>query len=154
MIPLSKGKFAIVDEDDFERLSVYKWCVSARGYAVRNIFPNKIQKTEHMHKVIFGRDNTQVDHINQDKLDNRKSNLRPCNHSQNGANSSLRKLNTTGYKGVVWDGSRNKYRAQITFNNKSMCIGRFETAIEAAKAYNRKAKEFWGEYAFLNQTTN
>lgn len=94
--------------------------------------------------------NEQVDHINGDGLDNRKSNLRICNGSQNRCNKGKPKNNTSGYKGVTWHTPNKKWVAQIAVNGKHSYIGSFKTKEEAAKAYNKKAKELHGEFARLN----
>ncbi len=95
----------------------------------------------------------QVDHINQVKDDNRWCNIRECNSSQNKGNELLRADNTSGYKGVVWDKDRNKWRAQISINNKQTNLGRFDCKYEAARAYNEAAIEHFGEFACLNDVT-
>ena len=89
-----------------------------------------------------------IDHINRDKLDNRLENLRLVTSSQNAVNSGLFANNRTGYRGVCKHG-RN-YRARIRFMDNLICIGTFETPQQAAKAYNAKALELFGEYAYLN----
>lgn len=146
-IPLTKGEFAIVDEDDFERLSQHKWCVRFQGsrkVAVRG--GGKI----YMHREVMGNPDSMIDHINLNPLDNRKSNLRLANHSTNGANQATRTSSKSGYKGVVWEKDRSKFRAQIKVNGVTKNLGRFTSAYDAAKAYNEAAIESFGEFARLN----
>jgi len=90
-----------------------------------------------------------IDHINQIKDDNRWSNLRECTRSQNMANTVNRSDNTSGYKGVIkW---RKKWLARTHLNGKQIHIGVFNCKHEAAKAYNKKALEIFGEFSFLNK---
>ena len=91
-----------------------------------------------------------VDHINGNPLDNRKSNLRICTHTENNRNRGANKNNTSGYKGAYWHKQNKKWRAQIVRNNKAIHIGLYESKEEAARAYDKKAKELHGEFAYLN----
>lgn len=157
-IPLTKGKFAVVDDEDFSRLSRWKWHYGKRGYAARTVeigyFQGKRKQTQIlMHReVIEVPNNMFVDHINGDKLDNQKTNLRIVNTQQNNWNSKTPAHNTSGFKGVSED-KRNlskKWQAYITVDNKKIHLGYFSTKEDAAKAYNEAAKEIFGEYARLN----
>src|SRR3954471_10677466 len=101
-IKLTQGKFSLVSKGDFARINKHKWCISA-GYAVRNS-TGKPRRLLLMHREILGAPvGAQVDHKNRNKLDNRRCNLRIATSSENIVNSSLRKDNTTGYRGVYWD---------------------------------------------------
>lgn len=147
-IPLTKGKFALVDNDDIERIFKHSWCMHTHGYA--QCRSNK--KILLMHRFIMGAKPGQViDHINGNKLDNRKKNLRFCTMSQNFANRPITISNSTGYKGVDWREERKKFRARIRINYKNIFLGYFDTAEEAAKRYNREAKRLFGEFALLNK---
>jgi hypothetical protein len=88
-----------------------------------------------------------IDHINENKSDNRIANLRPASRSENMFNRGKNKNNTSGIKGVVFCKATNKWRAQIMIDRKSVNIGRFKTKEEAANAYMMKAKELRGEFA-------
>lgn len=88
-----------------------------------------------------------IDHINQDKLDNRIINLRICTVSQNACNAPKHKDNRTGYKGVDFDKRRNKFRARIRVDNKQTHIGYFNTVEEAARAYDEVVISYHGEFA-------
>jgi hypothetical protein len=89
-----------------------------------------------------------VDHINHNGLDNRRCNLRVCTRTQNQANSKPRKKSSK-YKGVSWSNSENKWRAFIRINGKGKTIGRFDSELDAAEAYNNEAKKCFGEFAYV-----
>ena|ERR1035437_9624291 len=155
LIPLTKQKFAIVDDEDYEYLNQFKWQLSTKGYACRTkrIGLRKFNKkiTFWMHReVLKTPDNFQTDHINGNKLDNRRENLRTANNSQNHGNISLLKSNTSGYKGVSFDKSRKLWEAYISINDKKKHLGRFSTPESAALAYNKAAREYFDEFASLN----
>jgi HNH endonuclease/AP2 domain len=92
-----------------------------------------------------------LDHIDQDKLNNVITNLREANESQNNANRNKQINNSSGYKGVIWDKNANKWRAQIKMNNKYKYLGLFGILKLATLAYNEAAKELHGEFACLNE---
>ena len=150
-IELTQGFIALVDDKDFEKLSKYKWYYN-QGYACRGININKGKRTKLlMHKIINKTPKGyHTDHINGNMLDNRKENLRTCTASENIMNSKVSKNNKVGYKGVYWRKDINRWRAKIVFNRKNIHIGHFDNPHDAAKAYNRKATELFGEYAKLN----
>lgn len=142
---------AFVDDEDYQKISKRGWSLNSNGYAKCTIRMNGKSRTLLMHRLIMGITNANdLDHINRNRLDNRKLNLRECNRSQNLSNQGLSSKNTTGYKGVCYDKSRNKYEAYIKHHSKKIFLGRFNTAIEAATAYNIKAFELKGEFARLN----
>ncbi len=149
-IPLTQGKFAIVDDEDFEWLNKYKWCAvhdKKRWYAVCTIKGNKV----YMHRMLLRSVPGQcTDHRNRDGLDNRKTNLRNCNHSQNMQNSKPQAGGTSKFKGVCWLSKRKKWQATIGQDYKMHVIGLFDSEVKAAKAYNKRAKELFGEFARLN----
>lgn len=159
IIKLTQGKEAIIDDEDFEYLNQWKWCfikcISGGGYASRSIRNGKKTTTILMHRLINKTvANFDTDHINGNKLDNRKHNLRTTTRSQNKMNSKKRE--NVKYKGVsilkVKD-TNNTYtyiRAQIRINNKGIHLGYYSTQEEAALAYNYAAKHYFGEYAKLN----
>lgn len=131
-IKLTKGKFAIVDDDMFEYLNQWKWYCDIHGYAIRRPYiknsGRKNQKCEiiRMHRIINNTpDGFETDHINRNPLDNRKENLRSVNASQNKINQKIRIDNTSGVKGITWDKQTNKWRVFIGINNKIINLGRF-----------------------------
>ena len=158
-IPLSQGKFALVDDCDYDYLMQWKWHYhkhhSNGGYAIRTDRTNGKQRAVHMHRVILERKGfknfAQTDHRNQNKLDNRRGNLRPATASQNKCNNSKNKNNTSGYKSVSWDKRREKWRAQIMINRKNKFLGYYDDPREAARAYNEAALKYHGEFAVLNE---
>lgn len=156
-ISLTQSKIAIIDDEDLDKIAPYKWCYhSVEGYAIATVYgvnPNRKngQTTFSMHRVIADTPKgMQTDHINGNKLDNRKSNLRVCTKLDNSHNAGLRINNTSGYKGVYFEKDSKKWKAQISNLGKRLCLGRFQTAKEAAKAYNEAAIEYYGEFARLN----
>jgi hypothetical protein len=94
---------------------------------------------------------SQIDHINRNPLDNRKENLRVATQTENTWNMSKQSRNTTGFKGVWFDKTLGKFRAGLSSNNKTIHIGCFDKAIDAAKAYDAKAKQLRGEFACVNE---
>jgi hypothetical protein len=154
-IPLTKGKVAIVDDDVYDYLMQWKWYYEGTGYAARRarsyeLNPGKLIK---MHRAIMNVDDSkiEIDHINGDKLDNRRSNLRKANRAQNTANRGPLITNTSGYKGVSFAKREQLYRAYITFNGKQRGLGYHKTKEEAALAYNQAASFYYGEFAKLNE---
>lgn len=143
VIPLTRGKNAIIDNEDFDIISSINWHYSS-GYA-------KNTAVGSMHRfVISAEKNMEVDHINGDKLDNRKSNLRQCNRQQNQFNTRSRLNYSSKYKGIGWNKGRKKWRARIGLDGELIDLGLFSSEIEAAKAYDKKAIELFGEFAYLN----
>ena len=152
-IELTQGQYAIVDDEYFDEVNQYNW-YSNNGYAVRSVEISKGKRTkQQMHRIITNcPDGFEVDHINHDKLDNRKSNLRVCSTSENQQNQKIRtKAKTSSYKGVNFDKHAGKWRARIMLNNKREYLGYFTNEIDAAIAYNVAAIELFGEFALLNE---
>lgn len=159
-IPLSlknfKGKYALVDDCDYDTLSQFNWCLDNKGYAVRRGRKKEgvlFDKLILMHRSILGVFDSSlgIDHVNQDSLDNRRCNLRVCTQSQNNANQKNRVDSVSGFKGVTWVKSLKRWRAMIRINNVLRHLGVFTDKQEAAKAYNRAAVEYFGSFACLNK---
>lgn len=166
-IKLTRGKVAIVDEDDFERLCGYSWHYegsSKKQYASRKIYVKgtykigKKQKTIRMHTDVMGvpPKGYVIDHINGNSLDNRKSNLRICLFSQNAKNQKNRthykgKKCSSIYKGVSWHKKSKKWIAYIMVDYKCIYLGTFSDEKEAGKEYNKNASIYFGEFARLNK---
>lgn len=154
-IKLTQGKVTLVDDEDFEWLSQWKWCIGNDGYAVRAIRLNGKQKTLFMHRVVMNTPSgMDTDHKDRNKLNNQRSNLRVCTRSQNLMNSKKRVNGHSKFKGVhVWtDGKSKYYKAQIHVGGKRIakCFPFTpEGEIHAAKAYNELAKKHFGEFACL-----
>ena len=130
----------LCDLEDWERLKQYCWHYSKDGYAVSNLGNATYPHNMYFHRVIITPpDGLFIDHINRDRLDDRKQNLRIVNKLQNNLNKSNRSDNTTGVMGVSWDKERNKWRAMICFHGKSIHIGMYDNFDEAVIA--RKAAE-------------
>lgn len=153
-IALTQDKWALVDEEDYERLSRHSWCYikgrheNATGYAQTNLRLNVGQYMRvTMHRFLTS-NSGQVDHKNGNGLDNRKVNLRLVTNTQNRRNSQSYKSNQSGYKGVTLHAG--KYRATIVVNKKQKHLGRFATAEEAAYAYDAAARQYFGEHAKTN----
>lgn len=147
-IPLTNSReFAIIDNIDFDSVSQYSWGIQDNGY-VRTFIEGKMV---YLHRFIMGAlKGERVDHKFGNKLDNRRLKLRKCTQSQNRANSVKRKNSFCEFKGVTWDKKREKFLARIGINGIGKNLGRFDLAVDAAKAYNSAAKKHYGEFAKLN----
>lgn len=136
----------LLDSCDVDRVSEFQWSVGTHGYATSGCGKNQIL----LHRMIADAGNGEmVDHINRNKLDNRRMNLRLCSFQQNTMNREKLISGSNPYKGVcrLRDGC---WQAQIQYNNHSIYLGRFSDVCEAAKAYDAAARELFGEFAYLN----
>lgn len=157
-IALSPSGVAIVSSEDYEFLSQFKWYRSPWGYAVR-IPSRKLGKRKHifMHRAIMERvlggpipEGYETDHINMDKLDNQRVNLRLATGSQNRMNRKRYKGSTSQYKGVHWNKKKKRWQSRITVNEKIRHLGYFINEDDAGRAYDEQARKLFGEYARLN----
>jgi len=148
--------FALVDDEDFGAVSKYHWnivnpSISRTMYAQRYIVINGSKGSVIMHREIMQVDHgSEIDHRNGNGLDNQKHNLRICTHQQNLQNRQRNRNNKSGYKGVRWSKRINRWRVRIGTYPKRRCGGSYTCLIKAAQAYDRLAKEMYGEFAWLN----
>lgn len=154
-IPLTRGKVALVDDEDYERVNVFKWQAapsqSGIWYAVRTVTVDGRRAPCRMHRFIMGVPvGVLVDHRNRDGLDCQRRNLRVATGSQNGINSPKRKCNSSGFKGVRFYPRSSRWDARIGYQGRKIHIGYFDTPEQAARAYDQKAAELFGEFAYLN----
>ncbi len=166
-IPLTRGKIALVDNDDFEKVNQYKWCAVKHKntfYAVRAETLRSRQETRetglprqkmvYMHRFIMNTpEGVETDHINHNGLDNQKGNLRLCTTTQNLQNK-VPCVGTSEYKGVYWAKWAKKWMTRIQYEGKQVYLGYFDVEIDAAKAYDTKAKELFGPFAYPNFVEN
>ena len=164
-VPLYSGKypnlFALVDEEDYERVSQHRWHPSKDGrtfYARHTTAWREDGRQRFraimMHRFILGTEaGVKIDHENGNGLDNRRCNLRIATTAQNGMNRRMKEATKTGYKGVVFAKRVGQFQAGITFGGKQIWLGYHATAESAARAYDAKAKELYGDFARLNFPT-
>jgi hypothetical protein len=145
-----KGYKVQIDEEDADRVTARSWWVSSAPEVDGHVlcFSARIgKKIIKMHRFIMGNpENYIVDHINGDRLNNKKANLRVCSLTENNRNVGRSRRNTSGYKGVSFDKRRGKWRAYIHYAGHQKHLGMFETPQEADKAYRRAMVLFFGDY--------
>lgn len=140
----NKGEFFIIDYDDYDLIKGITWSIS-RGYVVAR----KNDKSLRLHRFIIEskcgklKFEEYIDHINHNKLDNRKYNLKICSSSENKQNAKIYKTNTSGTAGVNWDKKRNMWRSRICINYKQIDLGFFEKLEDAILARNDAEKEYF-----------
>lgn len=155
-IQLTQGKQAAVDDTDYEWLNQWKWQATPASYpgewyARRAARYNGKNVSLLMHRFILGATRgSQVDHINANGLDNRRSNIRVVSNTQNQQNRRKRRNCSSLYKGVHMDKSRNRWRAEIKVNGKRISLSYGKNEIELAKVYDKAAIKYFGEFARLN----
>lgn len=145
-VKLKDGSVALIDTDDAGLVMAHKWYLDRRrGYAMTSINGRIVL----MHRLVLGaKPGEFTDHVHGNRLDNRRSELRIVTQRQN--NQNKRPTSRSGYKGVTWDKYANRWKAAIQVNRKSIHLGRFDTSLDAASAYNAAAAMYFGEYAWLN----
>lgn len=156
-IQLTQGKVALVDDDDFERVSMHKWH-AAKGRAAAHVLwyartrDKNADRKIPLHRFILGLERGQlIDHKDGDGLNCQRENLRPATNEQNGANRS-KQFSASRFKGVTAWRCRGdfKWRAQIQHLGKGTHLGLFDSEEDAARVYDAKAREFFGEFARTN----
>lgn len=153
-IILPCGRIALVDDQDFNLVSQFKW----RSFSPRNVFyavanikaPKGKGHGLLMHRLLMGVKGKSIDHINGNGLDNRRENLRLATAKQNAFNIPKRKGCTSRFKGVSWDASKKRWESKLMADRK-IFIGRFSDEVEAAKAYDNAAVEHFGSFAKTNE---
>ncbi len=149
-IPLSNGKFALIDDRDFKMVSRHTWRMSERGYASRNWRQRRV----YMHRQIMNAPiGIEVDHKNRNRLDNRRKNLRFCTADMQQYNRGMDGRNTSGFKGVSTTRKSKimPWRARIGWRKQQILIGHFKRSKDAARAYDKAAKRLFGEFARTNK---
>lgn len=138
-----------MDDADYDRLSNFRWRLHSGGYVVRSVWLGGRNHSVYMHREIINPpDGMVIDHKNRNKTDNRRSNLRVCTQNENLCNSIRR---AGQYKGVYQDLNNSpRFFASITKGRKTVNLGSYGSAEEAARAYDKAAKELHGEFARLN----
>ena len=146
---LPTGESFLIDASDLAKVSKHRWSIENSGYVHTTIGGKHIR----LHNYLMGKTSLFVDHINGDRSDNRRSNLRLCTNKENIRNQRISKRNTSGYKGVSYDTNKGKYGASITVDGYGHFLGYFVDPKEAARAYDRAALKYFGEFARPNLLT-
>lgn len=148
-INLPNGNVTLVDDDVYEWASRHKWHVDNKGYARRGVYTNRKPKWVFLHHLIIDCPSGMMrDHINGNRLDNRRENLRIATPAENARNRKIMKNNTSGYKGVTFE--KGYWKAYSTVNGKKKWLGYFKTAEDAARAYDEDAIKLYGRFAKTN----
>ncbi len=154
LVPLTQGQFAKVSLSSVARVEgrcwTAWWSKSTNSYYAKGRINGKLVM---LHRYLLGLesgDRRQGDHVDHDTLNNTSENLRICTPAQNNSNHRLHKTNKSGYKGVSWSKALKKWVVHISRNNKAIHVGYFTCCLEAAKAYNKAAVEYYGEFTVLN----
>lgn len=155
----AKGEEFRVDAEDAEKVIGIRWCINSNGYVVTTVnkrtaalFDKPVGASVRLHRWIMDApDGMQVDHINHDKSDNRKQNLRICTQAENMCNKASW-MGQSHYKGVSYrlDSPNKPWRAICYCQGRKHCLGSYATEEEAAVAYNEAARRYHGAYAVLN----
>ena len=157
-LQLSQGYVALVDDEDFEQVSQFKWHAKVDThtvYAARNItLPNGRRTGQRLHRFILGPNDSQVvDHRNGNGLDCQRSNIRICTQTQNAANRR-KQASSSHFKGVSWFKRLGNWAVKVHYNNKDIYIGNFTSELDAAHAYDAAAIKYFGEFANTNFQEN
>jgi hypothetical protein len=152
-ITLRSGDEVLIDEVDEYLINSYTWTRSDDGYAIHNYTARGSSKAMYMHRLIMkAKVGEIVDHIDGNRLNNKRSNLRVVSVSQNSQNSYQKYKSTSMFKGVSWDSRLKKWRVDIRVKGRKRFLGKFEDVLDAALAYDVAALEFYGNDAMTNET--
>lgn len=151
-IPLTRGKVALISKSDLPLVSRFKWYYGGAGYAERmSKDPDGKRIAIRLHRFLVGSpEGMQVDHINGDRLDNRRENLRVCTAAENRRNITKISSNTSGFRGVSFAKREQNWEAYLWVNNKKVHLGRHATAEEAARAFDDGARKYHGAHGRYN----
>ncbi len=153
-IPLTQGKYALVDDEDYGWLMQWKWGAHhsmGRYFASAWVLVDGAKRSMKMHRLILNApEGEEVDHKNNNALDNRRQNIRICSRSENMRNRPPSIRNKSGYKGVFWSKSYKKWHVKIRASVKQETVGYSFCLIKAAKMYDAAAKKAFGDFAWLN----
>ena len=151
----SKNRFILIDDEDYPLVSLFKWCIVKRKnlyYATSFCYNPEDKKSKgfYLHRFIMKEPEGDIDHKNDNGLDCRKNNLRICTRQQNVSNSKKWAKATSVYKGVYWNSQHNNWKAALKVNGKTVFCRTFKKEEDAARAYNKSAIKYLGEFAQLN----
>jgi hypothetical protein len=153
-IPLSQGKVALVDDEDYQRVSAFKWSAALRDhkwYACRNLGRQHKQQLIYLHRfIVDAPTGCEVDHEDGNGLNCMRLNLRKCTPVQNRCNTGLSVRNKSGFKGVHWRRDIQKWAAQIKTHGYKISLGVYDSAEAAARVRDVAARKYHGEFAWLN----
>jgi len=156
-IPITREKYIFVSDEDYERVMEHSWQavpsrVNGLWYAHRMVWSGSSYEPQSVHVFILGAppEGMEIDHKNRNGLDNRRANIRFATRQQNLANQGIGKLNTSGYRGVIWNKDTQRWRCSIFIDKKRKYLGFFDEAEEAARAFDEEAKKHHGDFANLN----
>jgi hypothetical protein len=149
-ILLTRGCCALVDDNDYEKIRGITWHLTGRGYVAGRVKTKGVRQHVYLHRFLLNAQPGQfVDHLDGDRLNNTRANLRLVTRAQNQWNRKVQR-NRSGYKGVSWHRHKGRFYARIQVNGQRYNLGYFDTAEEAAEAYDEAARRLFGEYARLN----
>ena len=150
--PKYPNTFTMVDDEDFDFLNQWKWTATKRVYVIRMDYSNRKRIKLFIHREILKPQVGEIiDHINGNRLDNRRVNIRVCSYSENMWNKiKPRNGKTSKYKGVSFDAHAKLFRAKINVKRIPISLGYFKTELDAAMAYNAAAFKYHGEFAAIN----